>query len=104
MSHAERKGGMRRFLLKLFSCRLFKGVSLRETIDEIIVEDDPSDAQYIAKNEREMLGNVLNLRETQVRDIMVQRIEIEAISANARLEHAISKFIESQKSSVIVYH
>jgi CBS domain containing-hemolysin-like protein len=103
MSREERKSAMRHFLSKLFWGRLFKGASLREAIEEIIVEDDSSDAQSIAKNEREILGNILNLREVQVSNIMVQRIEIESITVKARLEHALAKFVESQKSSIVVY-
>ncbi|MDR2458674.1 MAG: CBS domain-containing protein [Holosporales bacterium] len=103
MSREERKGVMKCLLSKVSFGRLFRGTSLRDAIEAIIVEDDSSDAQSIAKNEREILGNVLNLREVQVRDIMVQRIEIESIPVNARLEHTIAKFIESQKSSIVVY-
>ncbi|MDR1609564.1 MAG: hemolysin family protein [Holosporales bacterium] len=103
MIREERKSAIKHFWSKLFLGRLFKGTSLRETIEEIIVEDDSSDAQSIAKNEREILGNVLNLREVQVRDIMVQRLEIVSVPVNARLEHTIAKFVESQKSSVVVY-
>ncbi|MDR1333403.1 MAG: CBS domain-containing protein [Holosporales bacterium] len=103
MNHGEGRSILRDFLSKLFWGRLFKGASLRETIEEIIVEDDSSEVQSIAKNEREILGNVLNLREVQVRDIMIPRVEIEALPTTARLESIISKFVESQKSSIIMY-
>ncbi|MDR0744776.1 MAG: hemolysin family protein [Holosporales bacterium] len=80
-----------------------KEASLRDTIEELIEEDDSSDIQSIAKDEREILGNVLNLKDICIHDIMVPRIEIVAVSINTKIENLISLFVESQKSSIFVY-
>ncbi len=95
------------FLKKCFSKLLFwksfKETSLRDTIEELIEEDGCSETQSIAENEREILGNVLNLREIQVQDIMVPRVEIEALPVNTHIEELMSRFVETQKSSLIIY-
>ena len=90
-------------ILKLLSWRSSKEATLRDTIEELIEEDGNSEAQSIAENEREILGNVLNLRDIQVQDIMVPRVEIEALPVTAHIEELISRFVETQKSSLIVY-
>ena len=90
-------------LLKLLSWRSSKETSLRDTIEELIEEDGYSETQSIAENEREILGNVLNLRDIQVQDIMVPRVEIEALPVTTHIEELISRFVETQKSSLVVY-
>lgn len=93
----------KKILLKLLSWKTSKESSLRDTIEELIEEDGCSDTQSIAENEREILGNVLNLRDVQVQDIMVPRVEIEALPVTTSMEELISRFVESQKSSLIVF-
>lgn len=90
-------------LRKLLFWKKSKENTLRDTIEELIEEDEGSETQSIAEDEREMLGNVLNLRDVQVQDIMVPRVEIEAVPVTAHMEELISKFVETQKSSIIVY-
>ncbi len=94
---------LREILQKLLFWKKSKESTLRDTIEELIEEDEYSETQSIAEDEREMLGNVLNLRDVQVQDIMVPRVEIEAIPVTAHIEELMSKFVETQKSSVIVY-
>jgi len=89
--------------LKLLFWRRSKESSLRDTIEELIEEDGCSETQSIEENEREILGNVLNLRDIQVQDIMVPRVEIEAVPATTRIEILLSRFVETQRSTIIVY-
>ena len=87
---------LRKFLLKLLFWRRSKESSLRDTIEELIEEDGCSETQSIEENEREILGNVLNLRDIQVQDIMVPRVEIEAVPATTRIEILLSRFLQEQ--------
>ncbi len=94
---------LRRFLIKILFWKKSKESSLRDTIEELIEEDGCSETQSIEENEREILGNVLNLRDVRVQDIMVPRVEIEAIPSTTRIEILLSRFVETQKSTIIVY-
>lgn len=80
-----------------------KDSTLRDTIEELIEEDESSPTQSIAEDEREILGNVLNLRNIHVQNVMVPRVEIVAVPVNTRIEDLMSLFVESQKSSILVY-
>ncbi|MDR1233576.1 MAG: CBS domain-containing protein [Holosporales bacterium] len=81
----------------------FREPSLRDAIEELIEEDDCAETQSIAQDEREMLGNVLSLKDIQVQSIMIPRVEIISISNTAKIEELMSLFAQSQKSSIIVY-
>lgn len=94
---------LKRILIKLLFWKRSKEPTLRDTIEELIEEDGCSETQSIAQNEREILGNVLNLRDIQVQDIMVPRVEIEALPATTKIEILLSRFVESQKSTIIIY-
>lgn len=96
-------GFLKRTLKKLLFWRSSRESTLRDTIEELIEEDGYSETQSIAENEREILGNVLNLRDIRVQDIMIPRVEIEALPVTAHIEELISRFVETQKSSLIIY-
>ena len=100
---SNKKSLLRKILFKLLFWRKAKEPTIRETIEELIEEDEVSETKSIAEDEREMLGNVLNLRDVQVQDIMVPRVEIEAVAVTAHIEELISKFVETQKSTIVVY-
>lgn len=94
---------LKKFLRRLLFWKTSKEITLRDTIEELIEEDECAETQSIAENERELLGNVLSLRDVQVQDIMVPRVEIESLPVTAHIEELISRFVETQKSSIIVY-
>ena len=100
---SNKKSLLRKILFKLLFWRKAKEPTIRDTIEELIEEDEVSETKSIAEDEREMLGNVLNLRDVQVQDIMVPRVEIEAVAVTAHIEELISKFVETQKSTIVVY-
>jgi CBS domain containing-hemolysin-like protein len=77
--------------------------SLRDAIEELIEEDNCSATQSIARDEREILGNVLSLKDTQVQSIMIPRIDIVSIQNAAKIEELMSLFVEKQRSSIVVY-
>ncbi len=88
-------------------CRLWlrKGheVTVRDAIEELIEENDEAVNDTSAGSEMEMLGNVLDLRNTQVQDIMIPRIEIRAVPVTAGVNELIHEFTAYQISSVLVY-
>ncbi|MBQ9335537.1 MAG: CBS domain-containing protein [Alphaproteobacteria bacterium] len=102
-STSANKSYIKKILLKLLFWRKAKEPTLRDTIEELIEEDECAEQQSIAENEREILGNVLSLHDVQVQDIMVPRVEIEAVAVTAHMEELISKFVETQKSMIVVY-
>ncbi len=64
----NKKSLLRKVLFKLLFWRKAKEPTIRDTIEELIEEDEVSETKSIAEDEREMLGNVLNLRDVQVQD------------------------------------
>lgn len=94
-----------RILRKFFGAKKNQETTLRDAIEELIEEDDSQENGYssIDDDEREMLGNVLNLRDIQVQDIMVPRVEIKALPNTATIEELLSEFMENQISTVLIY-
>ncbi|MDR2667289.1 MAG: CBS domain-containing protein [Holosporales bacterium] len=103
MNFGESKHILKNFFAKLFAWENSKETSLRDAIEELIEEDSSSEIQSITENEREILENVLNLREIKVQDVMIPRVEINALPITVRIEELISQFVETQKSSIIIY-
>jgi CBS domain containing-hemolysin-like protein len=77
--------------------------SLRDAIEELIEEDNCSEVQSIARDEKEILGNVLSLKDTPVQNVMIPHVDIISIHNTAKIEELMSLFVEKQISSVIVY-
>ncbi len=50
-----------------------------------------------------MLSNALRLKDTKAKECMIPRTEIQAISVDSTVEELMEKFIETQKSKIIVY-
>ncbi len=75
----------------------------RDTIEELIESDESDLNQSIARNEREMIGNVLELRNTQVQEVMIPRTSIISIPITAPIEEVLEKFVDNQISAILVY-
>jgi magnesium and cobalt transporter len=69
--------------------------SLRETIEELIEEEEIADTS-LAPDEREMLTNILTLRDLTAKDLMITRAEIIAVPHDSSLE-AIKNAFETNK-------
>ena len=76
----------------------------REDLDYLIQSniDKAGDDEDI-KDEVKMFQNALDLREVKVRDCIVPRTEIAAISLDAPLHELLTQFVESGHSKIIVY-
>lgn len=99
---AGKRSLIKGFFLKLLR-RRYPEITLRDTIEELIEEDSTSNENSIDEDERELLANVLNLRDIQVQDIMVPRVEIVALSSAVKIEDLISEFVDSKKSAILIY-
>jgi CBS domain containing-hemolysin-like protein len=92
-----------RFFARLIGRNKAKEPSLRDAIEELIEEDSCSETQSIAKDEREMLENVLDLKDTRVQEIMIPKVEIVSIQSTTSLDSLTSLFVKSRKSSIVIY-
>lgn len=80
-----------------------KQSNARDIIEEIIQEDNQSSLQSIDTDEKEMIGNVLDLRNTQVQDIMIPQVSIISVSTNTKIENIINKLVENKLNTILVY-
>ncbi len=89
------------FFTSLFKKKESEG-SLRETIEELIEEEEIADTS-LAPDEREMLTNILNLRDLTAKDLMIARAEIIGVSHDSSLEDVKSIFKSSKLMRLPVY-
>ncbi len=80
-----------------------KELNARNAIEEIIEEDEPEPIQSIDNDEKEMIGNVLDLRDIQVQDIMIPKVSIISVSVTTKIEIVINKFVENKINTLLVY-
>lgn len=76
--------------------------SLRETLEELI-EESGEEESSIASDERQLLGNVLDLRDLTAHDVMTPRADIVAIPTNISQEDLMDLFIKTGVSRLPVY-
>ena len=79
--------------------RLRNGPSMRDNLDEALDES----AAGFSPEERAMLRNVLALRATRVDDVMVPRVDIIAVAADASLGELLRLFRTAGHSRLPVY-
>src|ERR1700761_2261550 len=63
-----------------------KPESLKEALEEVIEEHEEQTDEQLAPQERVMLHNVLSFSDIKVSDIMVPRIDINAVPSDITLE------------------
>lgn len=76
--------------------------SLRETLEELIEEEEIADTS-LAPDEREMLTNILNLRDLTAKDLMIPRAEIIAVPHDSSLADVKKTFKSSKLMRLPVY-
>ena len=79
------------------------GESLRETIDEMIEEPADDDAHPLSGHERLLIGNVLKIHDQTAADVMVPRVDIVALDAEAPFPEVVRCMVEQGHSRVPVY-
>lgn len=91
--------------LRSWAARLFKpanGSSLRENLADALLADPGSNAAF-SPSERAMLHNILRFREVRVEDVMVPRVDIEAVDQSIPVGDLMVLFEESGRSRMPVY-
>jgi CBS domain containing-hemolysin-like protein len=75
---------------------------LRESLEEVLA-DEAATGDGFSASERELLRNILRLRETRVEDVMVPRSEIAAVADDITLNALLATFAGSAHSRLPVY-
>ena len=83
-SEVPSTGGLLRAILRKLR-RREKNEAVREAIEELIEETPESDTP-ISDDQRVLLANILKLRDKNVADVMVPRVDIVAIAADTPLD------------------
>lgn len=76
--------------------------SARDTLEELIEEREEAELP-INDDERRLLTNILNLRDRDVRDVMVPRADIVAVEMGVGYEDLIQMMIREEHSRMPVY-
>jgi CBS domain containing-hemolysin-like protein len=77
--------------------------SARDTLEELIEEREEAELP-INDDERRLLANILDLRDRDVRDVMVPRADIVAVEIGMSYEDLIQLMIREGHSRIPVYH
>ncbi len=93
--------GVRHWLRSLFGRRNGEG-SVRDAIEELIVESDDTDAP-IAADERALIVNILRLHEVTAADVMLPRAEIVAADVETTIDALIDLMAREAHSRVPLY-
>ncbi|CAA7621351.1 transporter associated domain-containing protein [Magnetospirillum sp. SS-4] len=78
------------------------GETVREALEELIEDRDSAEIP-IDDHERQLLGNILHLRDVTAQDVKVPRADIIAVEAGTSLDGLIRLFIECGHSRLPVY-
>lgn len=90
------------FLPKKKKHRHKTDLKLKASLAELI-DEHAENGESIASDERELLGNVLDLRELTAADVMVQRVDIVAVPQNISEEELLKAFVKSRFDRLPVY-
>ena len=77
--------------------------TLRDAIEELIEEDDNTPQSAVARHERALISNILELRDLPVVDVMVPRADIAAIDIRAPKEELYKLLSERPHTRIPVY-
>jgi magnesium and cobalt transporter len=78
------------------------GETVREALEELIEDRDSAEIP-IDDHERQLLGNILHLRDVTAEDVKVPRADIIAVEAKTSLDDLIRLFIDCGHSRLPVY-
>jgi len=76
--------------------------SMREDLAVALASEDVSTGSF-SPEERQMLANILRLREIRVDDVMIPRADIEAVDIDVRLDELLAAFRRSGHSRMPVF-
>ncbi|WP_068084741.1 transporter associated domain-containing protein [Polycladidibacter stylochi] len=78
--------------------------SLRADLQDELARDSEGSEAAFSATEKELLTNILQLRESRVEDVMIPRADIIAVEDDAALHRVLSLFQSSGHSRMPVYH
>lgn len=79
------------------------GAALRDNLEEALEQSDSTEDGGFSAEERDMIRNILRLRETRVDDVMIARAEINGIAEDTPLDRLLLAFLDSGHSRMPVY-
>lgn len=79
-------------------------ISLREDLKDELAREDEGGDEAFSREERELLKNILQLRESRVEDVMIPRADIEAVEDTTTIGEVMEIFRTSGHSRMPVYH
>ena len=97
------KGFFSKVKSKIFGTGEKNDNTLREVIEEYIVEPESFNTDSVSTHERILLSNILKLRDISVFDIMVPRADILAIDVKTPKEELFAVLADQQFSRLPVY-
>ncbi len=79
--------------------------NLRETLEELIVENGDADNEQNSpeKHERLLLSNIFKLRDLTAYDVMIPRVDIIAVESSISKEDLMNVYAETPRSRVPIY-
>ena len=92
---------LRGWLRRLFRQR--NGADLRDTIEELIDEQEETGEVPAARDELTLLRNILNLHGLNVHDVMVPRADIISVDIDVSLDDLVRLMSEQAHSRIPVY-
>ncbi len=79
------------------------GGTIRETIYELIEQDEQDPEKAVDTEERTLLMNILSLKETFINKIMIPRARIIGIDQKESVENAMGLMVKNQVNRLIVF-
>ena len=81
-----------------------KNADLEETLDTAIeTHAEETGTKALARDARSMMRNVIGFSDKRVKDLMVPRVNIVAVSENATMRELLEQFIEANHSRLPIY-
>ena len=102
----EEKGpekGLVTWVKSLLPVKSVNDDSLRDAIEELIEEEDTTPQSAVARHERRLISNILQLRDLPVAKMMVPRADIVAIDISSPREDLVKLLSEKPHSRIPVY-
>lgn len=88
---------------RIKSLMALRTVSLRDDLEVALGDEASAETADFTESERTILQNVLKLGDMRVDDVMVPRVDIEAVEANETLAALLARFREAGHSRLPVY-
>lgn len=79
----------------------YSGLASREELEHIVTEG--SESGVLDEDESEMIHSIIDFEETKVSEVMVPRVDMEAIEIQSSIEEAVELSLKSGHSRIPVY-